>query len=173
MELIKKCSTGKYKTLIILSHECFYHRRPKYSKFSKSGNFGDRSPRNIMTLRIRNGEILTRSVVCRCSCKITVETNAICNSQRNYSMMLLYSGENDILMDATLSINHTGQAEKYACPVWLILRVASIKISQRNCYFHAYNNHWLSILRVASIKISQRNCYFHAYNNHWLSIRTR
>ena len=31
-------------------------------------------------------------------------------------MMLLYSGENDIMMDATLSINHTGQAEKYAWP---------------------------------------------------------
>ena len=34
----------------------------------------------------------------------------------SYSMMLLYSGENDIMMDATLSINHTGQAEKYAWP---------------------------------------------------------
>ena len=31
-------------------------------------------------------------------------------------MMLLYSGENDIMMDATLSINHTGQAEKYTRP---------------------------------------------------------
>ena len=72
------------------------HRRPKYIKFSKSGNFGDRSLRNIMTLRIRNGDILTTSVVCRCSCKITVETKAICNSQRN-------------------------------------------------CYFHAYNDCWLSI----------------------------
>ena len=39
------------------------HRRPKYIKFSKSGNFGNRSLRNIMTLRIRDAEILTTGVV--------------------------------------------------------------------------------------------------------------
>ena len=37
-------------------------------------------------------------------------------SDISYSMMLLYSGENYIMMDATLSINHTGQTEKYAWP---------------------------------------------------------
>ena len=30
----------------------------------------------------------------------------------SYSMMLLYSGENDIMMNATLSIKHTGQVLK-------------------------------------------------------------
>ena len=51
-------------------------------------------------------------------------------------MMLLHSGENDIMMDATLSINHTRQAEKYAWPqgdsnlrVWLILSVVNTQSS--------------------------------------------
>ena len=39
------------------------HRRPKYIKFPKSGNFGNRSHRKIMTLRFRNGEIFTTRVV--------------------------------------------------------------------------------------------------------------
>ena len=39
------------------------HRRSKYIKFPKSENFGNRSQTKIMTLRIRNGEILTTLVV--------------------------------------------------------------------------------------------------------------
>ena len=34
------------------------HRRPKYIKFPKSGNSGNKSQRKIMTLSIRIGEIL-------------------------------------------------------------------------------------------------------------------
>ena len=39
------------------------NRRPKYIPFSKSGSFGNRSQRNIMTLRIKMGDILTTGIV--------------------------------------------------------------------------------------------------------------
>ena len=37
--------------------------RPKYIKFSKLRNFCNRSQRNVMTLSIRNREILTTGIV--------------------------------------------------------------------------------------------------------------
>ena len=39
------------------------HTSLKYIKFSKLRNFGNRSQRNVMTLSIRNREILTTGVV--------------------------------------------------------------------------------------------------------------